>query len=40
MFTFIPESTEMVTTFDIQNVINQSMKAPCEHRTDHKTLHL
>ena len=30
----------MVTTFDIQNVINQTMKAPCKHRTAHKTLQL
>jgi hypothetical protein len=30
----------MLTTFNTEKVINQSMQAPCKHRKSHKTLHL
>jgi hypothetical protein len=33
IFICIPVSPEMVTTFNIENVINQSKKAPCKQRT-------
>jgi len=40
IFICILISPEMVTTFNTENVVNQSKKAPCKHRTGHRTLHL